>query len=372
MAVEPTVVEPAAAPAQAQADDDGWVRAESQQASAQPVEAEVKPAAAKADAAQGAGQGGTPVTHQLPPADEPVAPPEGKKSGGGWFKWVLILGLLIGGAYYLFKPNPIEAKAKEVRVLIEKGRLDQAQTELRELTAMKAETAVIKPLRDSLDDARRKSAKLAAEARLALNRKQYEQANKLVEQAVNLNVNNAEAARVSQDLNKELQRVLAAEKAAAERRAAQEAAAKEAAEREAQQASQKPADVVPAKPAVVVPPSAGPQAVPHTPSSQPAAPPSVSRPPSAGGGAQPEPAPAARPASPAPVTESKPVVDPKVIECETMVKAGRRALQNKAYDQAIANANDAMAVLPGCYGAAQLRDAAQREKRRAQEGVVIE
>lgn len=58
-------------------------------------------------------------------------------------------------------------------------------------------------------------------------------------------------------------------------------------------------------------------------------------------------------------------VDARLVECKTLVKAGRRALVEKSYDTAISNANEAISVAADCKGAQELKNDAEREKRDA-------
>lgn len=77
-----------------------------------------------------------------------------------------------------------------------------------------------------------------------------------------------------------------------------------------------------------------------------------------------------KPSPPAMAERAMP--DPRRIECETYVKAGRSALMNKSYDQAMDSASNALSVLAGCPGAAELMAEARRIKRAEQAKTVIE
>lgn len=94
--------------------------------------------------------------------------------------------------------------------------------------------------------------------------------------------------------------------------------------------------------------------------------------------------PVAPPVAATPVPMTKPPVDsPRVppvdtaesakrVKCETLVEAGLGSLRNNSYDEAMRNANAAMAAFAGCPGAPQLLQDARQAKDKARASVVIQ
>jgi hypothetical protein len=64
--------------------------------------------------------------------------------------------------------------------------------------------------------------------------------------------------------------------------------------------------------------------------------------------------------------------DPKLIECRTLVRAGRQALGDRNYDTAIANAAEALSLSAQCPGAQQLAGDAKKAKEEAQARTIIQ
>jgi hypothetical protein len=80
------------------------------------------------------------------------------------------------------------------------------------------------------------------------------------------------------------------------------------------------------------------------------------------------PAPAVQPT----VQPQQAAPDLKLIECRTLVRAGRQALTDRNYDTAIANGAEAISVAPQCPGAQQLSIDARKAKQEAQASTIIQ
>jgi hypothetical protein len=73
-----------------------------------------------------------------------------------------------------------------------------------------------------------------------------------------------------------------------------------------------------------------------------------------------------------PGVAAQPVLDPKHLECDVLVRAGQKALANRSYDDAMQRADEAQAVYPDCPGAADLGRNARQAKDRARSSAVIQ
>jgi tetratricopeptide (TPR) repeat protein len=260
----------------------------------------------------------------------------------------------MGGAYLTLSAYQSHTKATELqrfiddRIMrsnasIDRGRPKEAEALVSEILSRQGDNAVALSLRDRIAASRKEASAQAASARRSLAQRDLASARRAAEAVRERDADSAEYVRLNADLvPREQQRDRLINDARRCASNGDRACALTLIERALQVDRESPVKEIWAM--------VGIQAEP---------------PPAA---AVPSPSPAqravARPQVVAP-TPSLSADQEKAVECAAYVRSGRRALQNKAYDQAITSADDALNTLPNCQGALELKTEAEHALQQA-------
>jgi tetratricopeptide (TPR) repeat protein len=330
------------------------------------------PAKPEADRAERAADGaGADISPRAAPGlgAEPPPPPRPRLA---FLKLLIGASVLMGGAYLAFSAYQSHLKSAELQRFIDDrimranasidgGHLKEADALVTELLARQGDNAVALSLRDRIAAIRKEASSQAASARRSLAQRDVTSARRAAEIVRQRDADSAEYVRLNADLvprEQERDRLLEDARRCASN--GDRACALTLIERALQVDRESPVKEIWGMVGVQVepPPAAA------TPSPAPATR-VVTHPPEV---AEPSPAPAQRAVARPPVVAPAPSLSldqEKAVECAAYVRNGRRALQNKAYDQAIASADDALNSLPNCPGARELKTEAEHSLQQA-------